>query len=61
MIIRFGYCPPNPGPKAKLNCRWYSNIDDAINSYDGNSSIWINATGIYRQITYTELLKYADR
>lgn len=58
MIIRFGYCPPNPGPKAKPRCKWYraDEIEDAINEYDGRSSIWINTTGTYREISYNELL-----
>ena len=23
LVIRFGYCPPNPGPKAKIRNKWY--------------------------------------
>ena len=61
MIIRFGYCPPNPGPNTKLTNKWFSDINDAINNYDGNSSIWINSSGVYREISYDQLLKYADR
>ena len=58
MIIRFGYCPPNPGPKTKPRCKWYrgDEIEDAINEYDGRSSIWVNTTGTYREISYNELL-----
>ena len=28
--IRFGYCPPNPGPKKKLHNKWFTDINDAI-------------------------------
>ena len=56
MIIRFGYCPPNPGPKTKLKNRWFSDINDAINSYDGKSSIWIKTSGRFREITYDKLM-----
>jgi hypothetical protein len=56
MIIRFGYCPPNPGPKAKINCRWYSNIKDAIDNYN-NQTIWIKKNSKYVEITFDELIK----
>ena len=56
MIIRFGYCPPNPGPKAKLKNSGFSDINDAINSYDGKSSIWVKTSGRFREITYDKLM-----
>lgn len=39
MVIRFGYCPPNPGPNAKLKNKWFTNISDVINEYRGNEFI----------------------
>lgn len=57
MIIRFGYCPPSPGPNKKNNCKWYTNIDDALNDYDGHSEIWVKfGNKRYRQIDYRELI-----
>lgn len=60
MKIRFGYCPPNPGHKNKIlkYLKWFNNIDDAVEAYDGRTSIWINSTGIYREITFEQLLKF---
>lgn len=57
MTIRLGYCPPNPGPKSRYlkYVRWFNRIEDAIKAYDGHTSIWINTTGIYREITFDEL------
>lgn len=59
MIIRFGYCPPNPGPKDKPKCKWYrgEEISDAIQEYDGHSEIYINTSGRYQQVSYNYLLK----
>lgn len=59
MIIRFGYCPPNPGHKAKPKCKWYrcEEISIAIQEYDGRSEIYINASGRYHQVSYSYLLK----
>lgn len=61
MMIRFGYCPSNPGPNAKTGCRWYSDVHTAINNYDGKQSIWIKAgDGKYVKISYDELLSYLN-
>ena len=57
-IIRFGYCPPNPGPKAKIKNKWYreKEIEDAINNWDGQSEIWISYNKRpYHQISFSEL------
>jgi hypothetical protein len=54
MIIRFGYCPPNPGPKARLKNKWFTNKEDAINEYNGGS-IWVSYGGKYREITLEQL------
>ena len=57
-VIRFGYCPPNPGPcpKTKLNNHWYTNVDDAINNWN-RESIWVKYSGRYREITFEQLCK----
>ena len=63
VIVRFGYCPPNPGPNNRLlkYIKWFNNIDDAIEAYDGRSSIWINTTGVYREISYVQLIALKDK
>lgn len=54
--IRFGYCPPNPGPKKKLHNKWFTNVNDAINNWKGES-IWISYGRNYKQITFEKLLE----
>ena len=57
VIIRFGYCPPNPGPKSKIRNKWYSDISQAIDNYDGKSEIWIKYNNNrYRKISYNKLI-----
>ena len=60
MTIRFGYCPPSPGPNSRLlkHVKRFNNIDDAVEEYDGHTSIWINSSGIYREITFEQLLNF---
>jgi hypothetical protein len=56
MLIRFNYCPPNPGPNSKPRCRWYSDVRTAIDAYDGKSSIWLRTgKGKYIEISYNKL------
>jgi hypothetical protein len=57
MIIRLGYCPQNPGWKWKglKKIKWYSDVNEAISDYDGQS-IWVSYGGRYREITYQQLL-----
>ena len=56
MLIRFNYCPPNPGPNSKPRCRWYSDVRTAIDAYDGKSSIWLRTgKGKYIEILYNKL------
>ena len=58
MLIRFNYCPPNPGPNTKTKCRWYSDFKSAIDAYDGKSSIWLRTgKGKYIEISYNKLLE----
>lgn len=52
--IRFGYCPPNPGPKSKINNKWYTDVKSAIENWKGEP-IWVKINGIYRQINIDEL------
>lgn len=62
MIIRFGYCAPNPGPKSKIKNKWFrlEEIDNAINQYN-NESIWISTNGKYHEITYLQLLNIKEK
>lgn len=56
LTIRFGYCPPNPGPKAKIYNKWYSDIKNAIDEYNGRDRIYISYNKkAYRQITFEQL------
>ena len=56
MRIRFGYCPPNPGPKTKLNNKWFINKEDAINEYNGEPIYISYNNQKYRKITFEKLL-----
>lgn len=59
ITIRFGYCPPNPGPKKKLYNKWYNDIQKAIDEYDGRKQIYISYNKqTYKEITFEELLEY---
>ena len=60
MTIRFGYCPPNPGPNAKKRCAWYSDVRSAIKAYDGKRSIWIKTCGKYVEMSYDKLLELLE-
>lgn len=61
LVIRFGYCPPNPGPKTKTKCKWYNNIDDAIEAYcnlNYKMPIYISYNNCkYREISYEQLIE----
>lgn len=59
MTIRFGYCPPNPGPKSRLlpYIKWYNDVQTAIENYDGNCSIWMKTSSKYVEISYNKLLE----
>lgn len=60
-VIRFGYCPPSPGPKARIRNKWYTDANDAIENWDGHSEIWISYNkGVYRQISYADLLNMVE-
>lgn len=41
-VIRFGYCPPSPGPKSEIRNKWYTDANDAIENWDGRSEIWVS-------------------
>lgn len=60
MVIRFGYCPPNPGPNAKLKNKWFTNISDVINEYCGER-IHIKSGNRYRETTIENLEKLLDK
>ena len=56
--IRFGYCPPSPGPNKNTKCKWYTDINTAIDNYNG-AEIWISFNGLkYRKISINELLNF---
>lgn len=57
IVIRFGYCPPNPGPKRKLKNKWYTDVNDAINDYNGEKLYISYNSQTYREITFNELLE----
>lgn len=54
-VIRFGYCSPNPGPKAKLYNKWFTNIQDAIEEYKGETIYISYNKKAYRKITFEQL------
>lgn len=57
-VIRFGYCPPNPGPKAKLRNKWFTKVEDAIEEYKEGETIYISYNNqTYREITFNDLLE----
>lgn len=66
IVVRFGYCPPNPGPHASIGCRWYSCVDEAIDAYynyrlDQRVPIYISINNDkYKQITYDQLCKMKE-
>lgn len=58
ITIRFGYCPPNPGPKAKLRNKWFTKVEDAIKEYREGEIIYISYNNKkYREITFNDLLE----
>ena len=57
ITIRFGYCPPNPGPKAKLRNKWFTNVEDAIKEYKGETIYISYNNKKYREITFNDLLE----
>lgn len=61
MKIRFGYCPSNPGWKSRRlkYIRWYNDPKSAVEAYNGHYSIWAQISGIYREITFEELVELA--
>ena len=63
MVIRFGYCPPSPGPNNRRlkYIKWFNNIDDAIEAYNGHTSIWLKSSGRYREINYEQLIALKDK
>lgn len=64
--IRFGYCPPSPGPHKSTGCMWFNNIEEAIEAYynfrlDRKVPIYIKYNnGPYKQIDYDWLLEHSN-
>ena len=42
---RIGYCPPNPGPKAKLKCKWFTNVLELIDNYKEGDDVFVSHNG----------------
>jgi hypothetical protein len=67
MIIRIGYCPPSPGPKADTGCKWFNTYESAIKYCEERSQyskcfLYIKrGNDIYRKISYIELLELYER
>ena len=62
IIIRFGYRPPNPGPNSRVykHVKSYTDIETALENYDGHSSIWIKYNNNrFVEIDYAKLLELA--
>lgn len=57
VVIRFGYCPPNPGPKGKIYNKWFTKVEDAIEEYKGEKIYISYNKQTYREITFNELLE----
>lgn len=54
-VIRFGYCPPNPGPKGKVYNKWFTKVEDAIEEYKGGTIYISYNKKPYKEITFEEL------
>ena len=57
IVIRFGYCPPNPGHKRKLRNKWFTKVEDAIEEYKGETIYISYNKKSYNEITFEELCK----
>jgi hypothetical protein len=59
IVIRFGYCPPNPGWKCKTKWHWFRSYQDAIEfAYENNrfNDIWVSYNGQrYRELSFNKL------
>ena len=64
--IRFGYCPPNPGPHKSTGCWCFNDIKDAIEAYYDfrlyrRVPIYIKfGNAKYREISYEWLLEHEN-
>lgn len=67
VIIRVGYCPENPGPKANTGCKWFNTFESAIKYCEeqpqhSKKFLYIKiGSDIYRKISYNELLELYER
>lgn len=60
VVVRFGYCPPNPGWKTKNYGPSFTNIENAIKYAQGHehlrNDIWISYNKrAYRKIDFYDL------
>jgi alpha-L-fucosidase len=56
-VIRFRYCPPNPGPKRKLYNKWFTKVEDAIEEYNGETIYISYNKKPYKEITFEYLIE----
>lgn len=64
---RIGYCTPNPGPKAKPYCRWYTDVLELLENYKEGDEVYVSYHGgkyrladiekIREEVFYDEILK----
>ena len=60
-VIRFRYCPPNPGPKKKLYNKWFNNVEDAIKEYNGEKLYISYNKKPYKEITFEKLCNLYEK
>lgn len=55
---RISYCPPNPGPKAKPYCRWYTDVLELLENYKEGDEIYVSYHGKkYIKTTIDDILE----
>lgn len=42
---RIGYCPPNPGPKARPYCRWFTAVNELLKEYKEGDDVYVSYHG----------------
>jgi hypothetical protein len=44
-IIRFGYCPPNPGPRSRFKCKWFTDVLTLLDNYKEGDDVFVSHNG----------------
>lgn len=57
IVYRIGYCPPNPGPKAKLNCKWFTNVLELLDNYKEGDKVYVSHNGSKYQLADIEKIR----